>query len=246
MISSIDRFISSTSNGELVEHPGVFFSRCEYSIDEFEFYYFNELAISVPKSIFQSVKKRQAEYLCGRYCANQVLETMGINNVNIAIGAKREPLWPKGIKGAISHTDCSAVTLVTNKEDIHGLGIDQEWVLTSKVVHEIKEQIINSNEQNVISSCQLDNDVAFSVVFSGKESFFKAMFPLYGQYFDFSAVSLVTLDGNNEHGHFTFELGLTFNDKFRHGLCITGHYRIYQTTNADCGRQQVETFIVLE
>ena len=53
------------------------------------------------------MRKRQTEFLAGRWCARQALRVCvpESGDIEIAIGHNREPLWPAMVVGAITHAD---------------------------------------------------------------------------------------------------------------------------------------------
>jgi 4'-phosphopantetheinyl transferase EntD len=202
----------------------VFLVRCQYDSQYYQQALFTELDVYCPNNILSSVVKRQAEYLAGRYCAQSALHhTMGENHT-VTTGDKRQPIWPKGIVGAISHTHSSAVCIVSDSRNIKGLGVDQEFVLTAKVITEISQQIVNNAEAKLLDSSNIAYDIAFTIAFSAKESFFKAMFPLFGDYFDFKAVTLIHLLNENNSGEFILILNQYFNSDFQLGQQVRGFF----------------------
>ena len=68
--------------------------------------------------------KRLADFSTGRYCAMKALEQIGIQNVIIPIGKDREPIWPEGIVGSISHCESLTGAIVSRKADHISLGLD--------------------------------------------------------------------------------------------------------------------------
>jgi hypothetical protein len=59
-----------------------------------------------------SVPKRQAEFVAGRICAREALTGWGHDNVVVGIGAHREPIWPQGLLGSITHCADYAAAVV--------------------------------------------------------------------------------------------------------------------------------------
>lgn len=65
------------------------------------------------------------------------------------------------------------------------LGIDLEKKLSKECVIEIKSSIISLDEENLILKSKLSFEDAFTLIFSAKESLFKALYPSVRAYFDF-------------------------------------------------------------
>lgn len=62
----------------------------------------------------------------------------------------------------------------------------------------------------------------FTLFFSLKESFFKAVYPALGFYFDFDAVSIVDVDLNNKN--LIFKVNYSLSDKFCEGKVFKGDF----------------------
>ena len=72
------------------------------------------------------VEKRLAEFTHGRYCARSAMKLLGSSPVPIGKGPYREPVWPGGIIGSISHTEGSAAAAVANSTEMVAVGLDME------------------------------------------------------------------------------------------------------------------------
>jgi len=151
---------------------------------------FQQFNIHFPEAIKSSVLKRQAEYLAGRYAARIALHNLGIKVNNIPTGKHRSPVWPVVISASITHTDTKAICAASYKDNHEYLGIDLEKRINSKCVVDIKNSIINLQEEDLLLKSNLSFEDAFSLTFSAKESLFKALYPSVGRYFDFFAVQI--------------------------------------------------------
>ncbi|EGR1094644.1 4'-phosphopantetheinyl transferase superfamily protein [Vibrio cholerae] len=150
-----------------------------------------EFDVQVPKSVQRSVKKRQAEFIAGRYLAKLCLTELIGRHSNVAIGAHREPLWPDGVVGAISHTHKRAVALVAKRDAFPFVGIDIECWLDKETAVQIGSNLYDDNELDLLMTQGLTLEAATSLIFSAKESLFKAAFPFVGQYFGFESACVV-------------------------------------------------------
>ena len=139
-----------------------------------------------------AVNKRKAEHLAGRIAANQALSFYGINGSIPGIGLHREPCWPPGFTGSITHNGNVALATVIAENPLQrtGIGIDYEEIIEPNVAQEIYSGIIDSAEKELINASPFSFNYALTLVFSAKESLFKALFYHVGRYFDFLAVSL--------------------------------------------------------
>ena len=149
-----------------------------------------------------AVLKRQCEYLAGRFCANESLKQLEhklaieIANKEVATGKNREPLWPQGVLGAISHSSRFAMAIVAQDKGAYlGVGIDIEEEMTEDLACDVSGQIMSEKEKRLNNkSGSFDNKSFVTLVFSAKESIFKALYPSVGEYFGFEACELIDFD----------------------------------------------------
>lgn len=69
-------------------------------------------------------RKRQAEHLAGRIAAVHALREYGSKAVP-GIGERRQPLWPPGLFGSISHSASTALAVVSPRP----IGLDIDAIL---------------------------------------------------------------------------------------------------------------------
>ena len=149
-----------------------------------------------------AVLKRQCEYLAGRFCANEGLNQLEhklaieIANKEVATGKNREPLWPQGVLGAISHSSRFAMAIVAQDKGAYlGVGIDIEEEMTEDLACDVSGQIMSEKEKRLNNKFDgFDNKSFVTLIFSAKESIFKALYPSVGEYFGFEACELIELD----------------------------------------------------
>ncbi len=148
----------------------------------------NQLFAEEKISLGRSSEKRCQDFSTGRWCARQALQALGIDPVAIPIGKQREPIWPKGLVGSISHTTnyyCAGVSR-TKK----ALGIDAERFSAKLDEQLIRMVCSNSEYEFILSSPSEVTKYAPHLIFSAKESYQKAVFPLIGKILDFDAVEI--------------------------------------------------------
>lgn len=136
--------------------------------------------------------KRQTEHLAGRLCARQALLGLtGIPDVP-AVGADRAPQWPAGTVGSITHSDGWAAALVGHASLWRGLGLDAETLLQPARSERLARQILTPGEQERGAALPLEQRAwLVTLVFSLKESLFKALYPLVRQRFYFQDAELL-------------------------------------------------------
>lgn len=180
-------------NSAMPSTKNIILAAYDYDVSHYSRILFKQLDIHLPEVIKSSVLKRQAEYLAGRYAARSALDSLGVKVNNIGTGMNRSPIWPPGISASITHTDTRAICAASYKTDHKYLGIDLEKRLSSKCVAEIKDSIINVQEECLLLNNELGFEDAFTLTFSAKESLFKALHPSVGTYFDFSAAQITRI-----------------------------------------------------
>jgi 4'-phosphopantetheinyl transferase EntD len=109
----------------------------------------------------------------------------------------REPLWPADLIGSITHAaDMAAAVVLPVAMGYHGVGIDIETILGGQGAQEVRAVVANDGELRHLAGFEeaLGPDVPLTLVFSAKESFFKAVHGEVRRYFNFDAIELEHLD----------------------------------------------------
>lgn len=172
-------------------------SQCCFDINYFNLNHADNLGIRVPLSIIKSVKKRQSEFVSGRYMAKKCLEIMDVMEYQLEIGSSREPLWPKSFLGSISHTSSRAMALVAKKEYYRYVGIDIENILDRQTADKIQDSVHSYHEKSLFTAHGISSEVATSIIFSAKESLFKSTFIYINEYFSCDFYRVVGVDAKN-------------------------------------------------
>jgi enterobactin synthetase component D len=155
---------------------------------------FSICEIRLPKNIAKSVPKRQAEYFFGRLAAKFSMSRLLVTPTEVKIGDLRQPVWPSGLIGSISHTNSIAASLVLRKEYYKFVGIDVEYIGALDESTALSARVINKREHAYLMTFnKLSMKSLLTIVFSAKESFFKGAFRSVGRYFDFSSVTVTNL-----------------------------------------------------
>ena len=114
-------------------------------------------------------KKRQTEHLAGRIAAVHALRAFGEKSVP-GIGKNRQPIWPEGLYGSISHCGNTAIAIVARTP----VGIDIEAVFSPQLADELASHIASEEELAVLRASELAFPLALTLAFSAKESLYKA------------------------------------------------------------------------
>ena len=171
---------------------------------------------------------RKEHYRSGRICAGEVLSKLGtIGQPVLRDPQTREPLWPEGISGAITHSGNWAAAAAGKTSDVLGIGIDLED-LERQVDSRISRHVCLPEEQKWLQQCREEClEQNLKIIFSAKESIFKAFFPYTRTYLHFhdarilmeqtffqnsKSDSLSVKEKNSKPAKFEFEY-LMLNDK---------------------------------
>ena len=129
---------------------------------------------------------RKEQYRSGRICAGEVLSKLGARGQPVLRDPQtREPLWPEGISGAITHSGNWAAAAAGKTSDVSGIGIDLED-LERQVDSRISRHVCIPEEQKWLQECGEDFlEQNLKIIFSAKESIFKAFFPYTRTYLHF-------------------------------------------------------------
>lgn len=140
-----------------------------------------------------AVDKRRREFATGRMCARTVLRQLGYPACAILRGPRGEPLWPEGVVGSITHCDGYRAAAAARSSEIVTLGIDAEP--HAALPDGVLGQIARPEELPTLRLLQADlPEVRWDrLLFSAKESVYKAWFPLTARWLGFEDVS-VSLD----------------------------------------------------
>lgn len=168
-----------------------------------------------PLKIAQARIERKNEYLCGRVLAQAVLNHhFGLNQPITSIH-EHLPIWPSHVLGSISHSQNKLIVGLSNNALY--LGIDIEHWVTSEFAKESAHLILTPSELD-LWSCKAAKFFDFSryvsLIFSIKESLYKAVYSTAKQYIDFLEASIVDINFDNQ----TLTLAFTLETQQRYQL----------------------------
>lgn len=137
-----------------------------------------------------AVESRRREFVTARRCARQALVTLGHPASPIRAGAGREPIWPTGVVGSITHCAGYRAAVVARQRDLAGLGIDAEP--HDRLPEGVEESVtVPSERVHLQQLASLDPAISWDrLLFSAKESVYKAWYPLTGRWLGFKDAEL--------------------------------------------------------
>lgn len=227
-------FIKHFSEKRISGFSGICY-QCRFYIDEYSDPAVKQLlGENLCGSLGSSVVKRKAEFVAGRYLAQKALIALDADSTVVGIGMNREPLWPAAFVGSISHTNEFAICAVANRNDVRRIGIDIEYYVDLTVAREIVGVVLTESEYRFVGTLMNPNLTVLTIIFSAKESLFKALYPELGFFFDFDVADTVVIDFENS----TFKLTLVkaLSAVLPVGTCFDGVFEL--------GGEQVFTAII--
>lgn len=196
----------------------------QYNINEYHADMYKSLGIFMPNEIKHAKDIRAAEFLAGRYLAALCLSSLQAKTTSVAIGANREPIFPKGFIGSISHSHDFVICMVSKQTDHVTCGIDVEHILEEKACHEIHAYVINAAERRLISRETHALNLMVTLSFSIKEAVFKALFPLVNKFFDFNTLDILEI--NWQCHTWSARLNYALTEQLHNGMKLKGNFAV--------------------
>lgn len=197
---------------------------CYFDVEHYHDALFDYYGIELPLDLRSAVAKRRCEYLAGRVLYQQLLQHIGHPYQPLLRSNAGAPLWPAGFTGSISHSDGIAICCLCPLTDYKSVGIDIESHLTVQTCADIEQMIMQPDEQRYLQLLP-DSDYTrlVSLVFSAKESLYKAIFPDVGRFFGFEDAAIVSIKPDSQQ--FTLRLTTRLSQQHDVGRVYHGHYR---------------------
>jgi 4'-phosphopantetheinyl transferase EntD len=140
--------------------------------------------------VANAVPGRRQEFITARRCAREALGRLGFPQVALRPGARREPLWPAGAVGSITHCAGYRAAAVARAGDLAAVGIDAEphGPLPDGVLGQVTAEGdagLPDRLREADASIHWDR-----LLFSAKEAIYKAWYPLTGRWLGFEDACL--------------------------------------------------------
>jgi 4'-phosphopantetheinyl transferase EntD len=142
------------------------------------------------RCVARAVPRRRLEFATGRHCARLALARLGVAPVAIVRGERGAPRWPDGVVGSITHCAGYRAAAVARASDLRTIGIDAEpnEPLPRDVIDLVS---LPPERARLTALATADRDVAWDrLLFSAKESVYKAWAPLVGSFLDFDGAEI--------------------------------------------------------
>jgi 4'-phosphopantetheinyl transferase EntD len=135
--------------------------------------------------VAHAVDKRRREFATGRACARAALAELGLPPVSILSGPRGAPRWPSGIVGSITHCPGYRASAVARDSEFVAIGLDAEP--HEELPQGMLDAVASAGEQARLTALAATMpEVCWDrMLFSAKESVYKAWFPLTGRWLRF-------------------------------------------------------------
>ncbi len=130
---------------------------------------------------------RLHDYIRGRRCAQLALRRLACTAAPVLTSETREPIWPAGFAGSITHSPGLALAAAARMPDVLGVGLDVEraGAVSSNVL-----RLISTEDDFEMKPQHWPESVWRTALFSAKEAVFKAVFPRTRRFLDFRDVCI--------------------------------------------------------
>ena len=135
--------------------------------------------------VAKAVDKRRREFTTARACARAALARLGLPPVPIVPGVRGAPQWPPGIVGSMTHCAGYRACAVAWDKDVVTIGLDAEP--HGPLPHGVLGAVASAGEQAQLAALSATTPGVHwdRLLFSAKESVYKAWFPLTGRWLGF-------------------------------------------------------------
>ncbi|MER7186858.1 4'-phosphopantetheinyl transferase superfamily protein, partial [Streptomyces hyaluromycini] len=142
------------------------------------------------------------EFAAVRACARSAMEKLGVPPQAVVSGERGAPRWPDGLAGSMTHCEGYCAAALVRATDLASLGIDAEP--HAALPEGVAESVLLPAERQRLARLAAERPGVHwdRLLFSAKESVYKAWFPLTGKWLDFmeADIELVPEPGERPHG----------------------------------------------
>jgi 4'-phosphopantetheinyl transferase EntD len=140
--------------------------------------------------IARAVAKRRREFTVVRGCARRAMEKLGVPPQAVLTGDRGAPQWPAGLIGSMTHCEGYAAAALAPATDLASLGIDAEP--HRRLPDDVLPSVALPGEVRRLDELAGQHPHIHwdRLLFSAKESVYKAWFPLTGKWLDFAEADI--------------------------------------------------------
>jgi 4'-phosphopantetheinyl transferase EntD len=151
-----------------------------------------------------AVDLRRREFATVRACARRAMAELGHAPRPVPSSSRGAPCWPPGLVGSMTHCDGYRAAALAHATDLVSVGIDAE--LHAPLPEDVLEAVRLPSEQRRLEYLAARHPAVHwdQLLFSAKESVYKAWFPLTGDRLDFmdADIEFQTAPGTPPRGGF--------------------------------------------
>lgn len=148
------------------------------------------IPLELPPELRRAVPKRQTEYLAGRWCVQNLYHHSGLNIPPPAYSEQGGPVWPQGWSGSITHTHNFAAAALAPSSQIQTVGIDAEYLIKPDTAARVRDSILHPQEASLLDEDWIST---LTLIFSFKESLYKALNPILKRFIAFEEVAVTQI-----------------------------------------------------
>jgi 4'-phosphopantetheinyl transferase EntD len=140
--------------------------------------------------VARAVETRRREFVTTRRCARAALARLGTPAGPIRSGTRREPVWPPGVIGSMTHCAGYRAAAVAWAGTVAALGIDAEP--HEPLPEGVERSVTVPGESEMLAALAMAHPGIHwdRLLFSAKESVYKAWFPLTRRWLGFEDARL--------------------------------------------------------
>ncbi|MFD4985319.1 4'-phosphopantetheinyl transferase [Streptomyces sp. NPDC058374] len=182
--------------------------------------------------VARAVEKRRAEFTTVRHCARRAMAELGLPPAPLVPGERGAPRWPSGVVGSMTHCAGYRAAVVGRASEFRSVGVDAEP--HDALPEGVLDTVALPTERERLAALRRERPEVHwdRLLFSAKESVYKAWFPLTGRWLGFEEADLVFGPGPGSAG--TFEAR----------LLVPGHTTSGDPLTGFAGRWRVEAGLV--
>lgn len=177
-------------------------------------------SIPISEVLVKACFSRKQEFQRGRVCAAEALNSLGeYNHYIVEVEDDRSPIWPRGVVGSISHCKKYSCSVAASSAELTAVGIDLES--TVRVQDKLARMI--QFDSDIQSDSRLSSTELLSLIFSAKESLYKALYPQVKCYFGFEDAALTEVTESN----FSIKLINDLSCDYKKGASFKGNFLFF-------------------
>ena len=139
------------------------------------------------RDLGEVVDSRRREFAAGRTCARKAISQLGLSAAVIRRGPAREPIWPTGLCGSITHCRSYCAAAVALTAHVWSIGIDAD--VDEPISADVFRAVLAPGEREAMADLPAGYNWD-KLIFSAKESVYKMWFPITGQWLGFQDVKI--------------------------------------------------------